>query len=203
MSKVQVKESPTHGLGVFATETIKKGELVTRYPADLIFQGTESGYNLVTDGLTDLEYAEARVARLTIDQVKSYILSLCDDLYIFGDPERHSPGKCAHIINDGVMLDKINTSPTPANAGKEHHNYYLRGLRCNCVFNQSTDKDGRWAVAIRDIQAGEELFTNYGYQYWVPEMSGREISTHDILFTHTNALAVCSCCEFSVQIRLG
>lgn len=42
LNKCQVRPSPIHGFGVFATQNIKKDELITLYPGDALFVAPHS-----------------------------------------------------------------------------------------------------------------------------------------------------------------
>jgi len=169
MDKVRVSPSSTHGSGVFATRIIRKGEKITQYPEDLVFENDRQGRGYKVIGCphgTDYIKAKVAIFEADDDQLLNYLQHVKNDIHVYGDPSIHSPKACAHLINDAVKLDKIDCNPAVENIGKGFHAYLLQSVtRLNCMIE--TIKGKCWAVATRDIQDGDELFTSYGYQYWI------------------------------------
>ena len=112
--KIRVKESPIHGLGVFALEDVAAGDTLER---------------------------------------------------------------CAYIVIDDDDLQEVNrlndylfTSPDAATD-------YLVVMGCGMLYNHDSPPNAKWEVdeadnrflrfyADRDIKAGEEIFHDYGEEYW-------------------------------------
>lgn len=115
-TKIEVKSSPIHGLGVFAITPIKKGEIIEECP------------------VITVSY---------IDATTSNILHRYRFLYPIEKPTEHC---------------------IPLGYG--------------CIYNHSDNNNAMWTmnrqkhrvfdfIALRDIQAGEEICTKYGgRQYW-------------------------------------
>jgi len=114
--KIIVRESPIHGLGVFAKEVIGEGEMIEECPALLL---------------------PVPVGDLFLD-------------YRFGYPPR---------LED----------PT--------YQQHALPLGYGCIYNHADDHNASWVIderkktfkfiALRDIEAGEEICTNYGGEkYW-------------------------------------
>ena len=112
--KITVRESPIHGLGVFALQDVAAGETLERCP---------------------------------------YIVIDDDDL------------QEANRLNDYLF-----TSPADPND-------YLVVMGCGMLYNHAAPGNAKWEVdeadnrflrfyAGCDIKAGEELFHDYGEEYW-------------------------------------
>ena len=112
--KIIVKESPVHGLGVFATRDLEEGETLELCP---------------------------------------YIVIDDDDL------------QDANRLNDYLF-----TSP-------DNPNDYLVIMGCGMLYNHDSPSNASWEIdstdnrfvrffADRNIKAGEEIFQDYGEEYW-------------------------------------
>ena len=150
----EVKDSPVHGMGVFALRNIRIGEYITLYPADGIgFQpkawrrNPHLAHAQVLVG--DMDHATAARHTLGIHTEDAGLVTA------IGDPSKYdNPHYLGHMINDAVKL----SSPDSVHV-------YLRvsRLRENCIDAQNLNV----MVASRDIQAGEEIFYSYGVKYWL------------------------------------
>ena len=112
--KITVKNSPTHGLGVFATQDVAAGETLER---------------------------------------------------------------CAYIVIDDDDLQEVNRLNDYLFTSPDDPNDYLVVMGCGMLYNHGVPANAKWEVdetdnrflrfyADRDIKAGEELFHDYGEEYW-------------------------------------
>ena len=146
IDRVEIKDSPVHGKGVFAKEDIKKGELITFYPADAwINNGMINTYTMTAEKAQDLSLYAYRFTS--------------GDLDIFGDPAKiDDPAYLGHMINDAVEYRPRKSS---------EREYAASSLKkSNIIFHVIAKEWHVAIVAIRPIKAGEELFVCYGPQYW-------------------------------------
>lgn len=112
--KITVRNSPTHGLGVFAKQDVAAGETLER---------------------------------------------------------------CAYIVIDDDDLQEINRLNDYLFTSPDDPNDYLVVMGCGMLYNHGVPANAKWEVdetdnrflrfyADRDIKAGEELFHDYGEEYW-------------------------------------
>ena len=151
---VELRASATHGLGVFATTNIAKGEKCVFYPNHV--EVTEAGEGLLIDRSALEKYGQAAVMLA----VNKYCLRLSDGAgsvcsYV-GLPAKVEGGALGHMINDGASF---HDGRRYAAKSEQRQNVTFRYLTKN------------WAVGIatKDIAAGEELFLSYGAAYWNDE----------------------------------
>lgn len=67
----------------------------------------------------------------------------------------------ASEINDSIRFEKMTRDET---AAFFEQRTIPRWFPCNCMYE--TVENIVWVVATRDINAGEELFIDYGFRYW-------------------------------------
>jgi SET domain-containing protein len=158
LSKVEVKPSSVHGRGVFATRNIKKGELITFYPADVVVFGSKDA--CVTRAYIPSKRSENDAFFKTQWQDQTYCVSL-EGLYsIHGNPNpiyESNHDYLGHFINDGAK-------PTPDPKSFQIYET-VSVLKMNCVFAQIRDLHVA-IVAHTDILKDQELFIHYGLHYW-------------------------------------
>ena len=146
---VHIRKSEIHQNGVFATKFIPKDTLITFFPVDIIkmYFGTKS-FNILNPDInndTDFKHLD-------------YSLVLNDKCKLIGSPKLTSnTAYIGHIINDGYKY--------VGNADK----YMKKSIKLANVKYEIFDIDcPRFIpiIAIRDINAGEELLMTYGLQRW-------------------------------------
>lgn len=133
--KTVVKASPIHGNGVFASQNIKKGTLVTFYPAHYMKEsGTGTLYPCNKIILSDLEPN----FNLNTYTITGHEKELYD---VIGHPQVHENHKNGHIINHS----------------SDSNTYYQ-------LFNGNRDyKCNIWGIiSTKDIKKGTELTVDYG-----------------------------------------
>ncbi len=171
--KVEVGDSPVHGRGVFATEDIAKGErtcffagldVSVRQRVTMVRHGGDSKEDAV--GIKNASDVFGHFCRP---------LSDCDmyakhhrkrDVVRIGDPDFDSDAfGVGQYVNDGSMprLDELDFA-----TGFNRLKAYLTDSEAKA--NVALDGPGYWFVASRPIERGEELFTHYGFEFWLHKM---------------------------------
>lgn len=151
-NKVEIKESPGKGLGVFTVKDIKKGEALCWYDGICcgfedqiwanvapVFITGKSGYNQnVNSGnnFTHKIYNHV-LAGTTNGFRKGGVASLINDYSTTNDP---------NIIRKNLKEKRYNCDKQIRYDGKEFRSYIV--------------------FAERNISKGEELFVCYGHMYW-------------------------------------
>ena len=159
--------SPTAGTGLFAARDLPAGTLVALYPAHAIGRGEQ---NVFYD--TNRDYFKKQTS---LGSLRPYRQSVLGDRSLFGvandqiedpffiDANPEQPlvdGWTAHLVNDGARCD----------AGDEDSvvRYYKASLaRRNCLIVPVGPAPLMGYATTRDVEAGEELLTTYGAEYWV------------------------------------
>ena len=170
-----VREGPAglKGRGVFVTRAVRRGEVCTAYPCDML-RATDDGSAWLL-GLTrpdgSAPAGEGDVGRLTryaqfLQREKSGRM-----WELIGDPSRpFRAGACGHLINDPYpdarTIQKADGCCSEA-YGRAMIEYMSSVTgRSNCVMKPHRGGLCVLVVATRDIADGEELLAPYGYEYW-------------------------------------
>ena len=159
--------SPTAGTGLFAARDLPAGTLVALYPAHAIGRGEQ---NVFYD--TNRDYFKKQTSSGSLRPYRQSVLGdrslfgvandqIEDPFFIDANPEQALvDGWTAHLVNDGVLCA----------AGEEESvvRYYKASLaRRNCLIVPVGPAPLMGYATTRDIEAGEELLTTYGAEYWV------------------------------------
>ena len=162
-----VGPSPTAGTGLFAARDLPAGTLVALYPAHAIGRGEQ---NVFYD--TNRDYFKKQTSSGSLRPYRQNVLGdrslfgvandqIEDPFFIDANPEQPLvDGWTAHLVNDGAMCD----------AGDEDSvvRYYKASLaRRNCLIVPVGPAPLMGYATTRDVEAGEELLTTYGAEYWV------------------------------------
>lgn len=188
---VEVRESPIHGRGVFATKPIQKGEIVTTYPAHCI--ATVKGREIEAQILSgEPEHHEnilhhhptySMFIHKNTSNAFNASKSSSSEVFLMGNPSIPSYHfSCAHLINDPypdtTKIDSIRAirrTGTPELITKLYIDYTLRTQRA-----KNTKLVGKhyyaYATATRDIAQGEEILAPYGFMYWA-DLTEKELVT--------------------------
>ena len=165
-NKIEIRTSKIHGKGVFARDLIRKGTIVTFYPAHAIW---------VDDKLHSNE--EAFCHRVIRDKLGLFY-GTSDYSYeyrcltVVGDPEKiHNKNLCGHMLNDSVgnvFKDiKYVDIQNPLLFKKTTSKYYVDGAeKRNCVIKYHLTHPCVYVMTTRDIRKDEELLIVYGAPYW-------------------------------------
>jgi len=157
LNKVRVAASliPGAGRGVFATCDIKRREVITFYPADVVFFKSTSQLLFSQDMLLEKTSQEQETFAKRFD----YRLELNDQFAIATHPDFDSDMNfVSHIINDGCVTN-------PLHLTKEAYEAQQR-QSMNCVHLPTKDQLYVVSVAYKDIAKNQEIVTSYGFGYW-------------------------------------
>jgi hypothetical protein len=191
---VELRPSPVHGMGVFATRDIAKGEIVTTYPRDCVIWSMTAR----DGGMMDWCLVAGRGEPPSEHRQRYYSMYL--KIYngiarLVGDPSRtERPEVLGHMINDRVKLpldvatmdDNETIRVTDLKAllavetyeriSKAHANVKKleNPARETREFACSPGSDHNlYLVSTRAIKKDEELFTHYGVRFWLNRVPRR------------------------------
>lgn len=171
---------PGAGRGVFASEALQAGTLITLYPGDAIrIDAAIAGFNHVSccaaapDG--SLILPDASLLR----RARSYEIEIASPLpteacaisppltSVLGDPDRaDDPAYLGHMLNDGATCADEAVSAIYISESSVARNAEPRPVGgCHLAI-----------VATRDVQQGEELLLTYGVPFWLAELGGAAVS---------------------------
>jgi SET domain-containing protein len=158
IDKVYVKESKIHGNGLFATNTIKAGSIITFYPAHCIRR------NINNNGIIGECFSGEK---FIVNE--DYKIDMCDNRYIVGNPNNTSNmAAVAHIINDSASFDIDNNDTISI---KNKVATYILSSKNNAKIEYNDDKTACCIVAVCDIAENDEIFMSYGPSYWLNSKS--------------------------------
>lgn len=176
---VDVRDTGTaKGKGVFATQAITKGDIITLYPVHmLLYRGTPKVITNTVfwpDGIPE--------SRQVIDDYKVCIGEEDENMDISANPHLPiNPLACGHMLNDPAPLEMVEKmmSTKPSDGceviGKRFWLYYMVAAPlANAEFMHDTNKLVKAVRATRDIAEGEEVTVCYEATYWlVRDVSNR------------------------------
>lgn len=177
---VEVKESsiPDAGLGLFATEKIKSGTIISFYPVHTL--GIDLGESIRRVSMDSAgQTREQQEEESSGDQTNPYLLHILgnrplmklgledlggDSIFLDVDiDQQESIGFQSHRINDGATV--LTNSEDGALA------YYQASRRAkNCVHVPFGPSPLLATVTTRKIKKGDELLTTYGCSYWLESL---------------------------------
>lgn len=175
-NNIKISDSLIHGKGVFATEDIPKGVIITFYPAHAIINSNKDVHSLIDDQefLDNLDtynnlYAFSISSSSSDENDKTIIEP--NKLRLIGDPNRISNTLLlGHMINDcsvNVYKDiPFKNLEDLRNFKNAIASYYIKSKKKNCIYE--TDKNNKIVsiVTTRDIKKDEELLVSYDFGYW-------------------------------------
>ena len=162
LNKVEARPSPVHGTGVFATRTIKKGELVTMYPGDAVLDIKGNGKANVAASEKLLEFCDNSMPKLKeiLKGQREYRCNVSGTVGIYGFPGfAEDPAYLGHMINDSATACADPRSIPVYMAATEK--------KSNCKFHACAKNRHIAILATKKIKKGRELFISYGWAYWV------------------------------------
>jgi len=162
LNKVCIGQSKISGRGLFATEQISKGTIITLYPGDLLLYYFEPNdiqrgkkYGVIpSDHLTSFD--EDNIVK-DMEKNNLYKFDINDRFSIVGHPDLiDDPAYLGHICNDGAR----------SNCPGDRFIYEsISSLKSNASLDNILDMFIP-VVASKDIKIGEEILVSYGYKYW-------------------------------------
>lgn len=178
---VQESSLPNGGLGLFATEKIKAGTIISFYPVhslgmdmgdgsmrrvsiDYVSGRTQEQQENDDDTNTDQAYLHHILGQRLL--MKTDIVKDLGAASIFVDvdlSQQESPGFVGHRINDGATV--LTNSEDGVLA-------YYRASRAakNCVHVPFGPSPLLAVVTTKKVKKDEELFTTYGVSYWLESL---------------------------------
>lgn len=173
-NKVYIKESKIHGLGVFAKKYIKKGSLITYYPAHYavaFVEGRKNGERSREISIIPSKTVKARKLEFK-EEYLPYMTDINSYYSICGDPRIHdNPGFLGHMMNDCAVGHSTLDNYNP----KDEKVYMIVTMhKLNALIKYEPNPTCTVVVeAHRDIKKDEEVLTAYGYHYWTQVNSMR------------------------------
>lgn len=156
LAPVEVRDAGAKGRGVFATRDIKKGEVVTMYPAHAV--GID---HYEKRGNTTWEMSLPNMG----DHIVDYIWTVKKGINIAGAKYVTYPATCGHIINYAASVDLVKEILAKGSGGKRSKQYAkdsTKGSNVKCEFQHNVAA----IRASKDIARGDELLISYGALYW-------------------------------------
>lgn len=152
---VEVRKSNVHGNGVFAKQNIKKNDILTFYPVDILKLRVEDNLYIASFSKRYLKIYGQEYE----NKFEHYQYCTPDNNIIVGCPDFiDNNNYIGHIIND---ISKHNKTK---NSIKEYEN---NSEKCNAILYNCCKYNLYVPVlANRDIFKDEEIFVSYGVQYW-------------------------------------
>jgi SET domain-containing protein len=159
LDTVYISPSRVHGLGVFAKRDIKKDELLTFYPGDLLGYTPNKDRHIDNHLLFNYPSKRFKAKGGTIHQ-KGYSIVIDDYFMLNADPSfNENPTYAGHLINDGARCPPKNPK------GAEIYQK-ISLMKANCRFQTLKENLHLSIVSTRDIKKDEEIFVSYGVNYW-------------------------------------
>jgi hypothetical protein len=167
LTKAECKPSPVHGTGAFSTMSIKKGELITLFPCDVL---EKSSYRTRKQRGSCSIMSERMRAKFGASYEYLEHPGLCDYRFSIKDTPYHVIGHPDFHDNPTYIGHMINDSAKPMLARQSYEIYLRVSLaRRNCEIRVASNISIA-VVAVKDIEPGEELFMTYGLQYWLAKI---------------------------------
>ena len=165
---VDVSSIPGAGLGLFCSRNVPAGSLVSWYPVHaLCINYADGGSTLLSMNENEHEWDHTDSAySLNLlgnrPLIAGWDLDSGDKVLVDADPLKSTPLPWqAHRINDGSLIR--------SNTLQAVQEYYHQAFEKMNVAMVSSFGPSPICVAVttRDVRQGEELFTPYGYSYWM------------------------------------
>lgn len=181
---VEVRPSIIHGNGLFATQDIPEGVIITYYPVQALFEsfkteGSELSYDQISIIPTNPDF------KREIEDSNYAAIYACEVEWgnfsrIIGNPKNISnPLLLGHIINcaAGNVFEKIGIVPGYDIKQALREFSFLMKERGNC--KRVIDSELRMVpiITTRNVKCGEELLGCYGVRYWYEIAKGVKIET--------------------------
>jgi len=161
--KVDIHNSKVGGVGLFATEDIPIGSVITFYPGDSVlnFNTFVKGTCMISFASEDNEFRD----RVIQDdpEIEKYKMVVNKYYSIIANPKNISNNSyIAHLAKDAARpLKKLGIDQ------KELQSNYLFNSILKCNSKMFSILDCHIAlIAVKDIKQNEEIFCSYGLTYW-------------------------------------
>lgn len=171
---VEIRNSPIHGKGLFATKNIPKDAIIAFYPTHGIY--VDEKHNTYFDPLNEnneqIEVFKSNILNNDYLNTYSYTYFRKSGISLVGDPERiDNKNTLGHMINDAsvnvfqnIKYDDRFNIDTHKTAMLE---YYSKGkLKRNCTYAESELFPICCCIALKNIKPNEEILILYEHRYW-------------------------------------
>lgn len=164
LSNLEILKSGVHGNGVFTTKPIKKGELLTFYPGDIV-RYYPNGRGKPNTRTRSALICSDRYNNILGDKSR---YNIWDNNYCFDLDNYYSICGYKYFIGDSNYLGHIINDGAKHNSTKRSEEIYMKIsiIKSNCVYQRLKNNLHLGIVSTKDIKAGEELFATYGINYW-------------------------------------
>jgi hypothetical protein len=171
---LEVRDSPVHGRGVFATRALPPETVLTTYPCHLVTEGLEC--STVGDFTVDPTLLAKLIDDYSVDMNGTGLITglptKCDVKALLG-----------HMINDASLEDFFGNTPIEKLRDPEvlcriicrHYTNTLGNMNCTIAIDRSNLV--ALVVSKREIATNEELLVNYGIQWWMEHAYGANALT--------------------------
>lgn len=152
--------------GLFAAVKFKRGDPITFYPSQIAALKEEDNGHGYQNCRIQINPKYEGKTRLTDEIYNEYSFDLNSSMSIFGDPDLvENTSTLGHIINDASCIKSTKETYT-SNDLKQYVKEVLK--KRNAVFMDIGNFNMIiLAVATKDIEIGEEIFTSYNINYWL------------------------------------
>jgi SET domain-containing protein len=168
MDKVYAGKSKIHGNGLFAKIKIKKNEIITLYPCDILAYYPEKSRDakehvvayIFSDELNSNQEFKDNFHK-NKKYYKDYQLVINETYSGIGIPEiNDNPTYMGHLCNDGARGHSIDDKKIYETVSVLKSNAYFKNI-CDCMMS---------VIAIKDIEPNEEILVTYGHGYWISRL---------------------------------
>jgi len=168
MDKVYACKSKIHGNGLFAKTKIKKNEIITLYPCDILAYYPEKNRDakehvvayIFSDELNSNQEFKDTFHK-NKKYYKDYQLVINDTYSGIGIPEiTDNPTYMGHLCNDGARGHSLSDKKIYETVSVLKSNAYFKNI-CDCMMS---------VIAIKDIEPNEEILVTYGHGYWISRL---------------------------------
>lgn len=150
---IEVRPSEIHGDGVFATENILTGTIVTFYPVDGYNDNNTVDYNVSDDWVNE-----------NCETMENYSCTVTDSLKIVGNKSKiTNKALLGHMINDSVGNTYHGTTTHDLQNGI--YEYCFKSDN-NCKLKINEKYGLVYVVTTKNIKKDSELTFSYGPIYW-------------------------------------
>lgn len=170
---IEVRDSPLHGKGVFATDDIPENTIITFYPCD--------GY--CTDGSNNF-HTNANLDSSCMTDIENYCFVVDDTLKIVAN-KNNTTNKMllGHIINDSVGDTFSNKPSFPylnSHDIKDGIYEYVMKSDNNCTIKVNKKHGLIYVLTTKYIYKDEELLTSYSPIFWFSRVSEDQVQFYSV-----------------------
>lgn len=173
LNKVEVRDSPVEGKGVFAKRDIAVGDLITLYPCDflttVVSGDRTNGSPIICEYVAaphlSIEMVDKARNPAFTTKINEYTFNITDKLSAIGHPDMIGDSAyLGHMCNDGGYSSDIKTLSE----------YITRAIeKGNAIIEPLWGGLHLAVLAAKPIKAGDEVLIAYGPEYWMGRYPGR------------------------------